>query len=195
MIKINQTNSSILASIFLKNMKDPDMVEELLILWEDYKVEKNEFLLKENDICNYLYFLEEGALKKFYFSEGNEHVTCITTELSFITALHSFLNKEPSLINLKTLENCKLKRISFQNWSLMHDKYPQTHLFIKSIFEKYYCGLERHIINLQKRTAEERFSYLMSKNPEIFNRIRLKDIASFLKMTPETLSRIRASKI
>ncbi len=195
MIQISQIPTGKLASLLMKYVNDYALVSELLYLWEDFRVKKNTFLVEEGEMCDYVYFLEEGAIKKFFVSDKGEHVTCISLEVSFVTAFHSFLSHQPSLISLKTIEDCKLKRVSKQNWNLMSERFPKMDHSIRHIMEQYYCGLERHIINLQKTTAKERFTALMKQNPSIFNRIRLKDIASYLNMTPSTLSRIRASQL
>lgn len=153
---------------------------------------KSEFLLTEGKICRHLYFLEQGALRGFYNLDGKEITYWFAFEGDFVTSFHSFTTQEPAVENIQLLEGSVLWAISKETLSDLFNRFHEIERLVRIAYEKYYIRLEERFINAQFKTAAERYEQLMKQTPHIVERIPLGQIASYLGISQETLSRIRS---
>jgi CRP-like cAMP-binding protein len=152
---------------------------------------KNEILLKENQLCRHLYFMETGALRGYYNFNGKEITHWFAFENDFFTSFHSFITQTPSVENLQILEAGTLCVISKNELNKLINTYPIIDKILRIAYEKYYIRLEERYVNGQFKTAKELYDNLMQTQPHILERMPLGYIASYLGITQETLSRIR----
>ncbi len=159
---------------------------------EAVTINKNEFFLKENSICNSIAFVESGLLI-YYKTLGNGDE--ITTDFAFagewVTNNHSRLNNTPSHLNIKAIENSKLLIVKHKDLIELYEKIPQLERFSRILIEQAYVKLVQHSINLQTLSATDRYLKLLKANPEIVQSIPLYHIANYLGIAPKSLSRIR----
>jgi len=169
--------------------------EELSLFSNNIEVKrlaKNEFFLKEGQICNYIGFVNKGVL---IYCKNKHNGDEITTDFAFegdwVTANQSRLNNSPSLINIKAIEKAELMVVSQQNLNDLYIKIPKIERLGRILMEQAYLKTVGQSINLQLLTASERYENLLRNYPEIFQKVQLYHIANYLGIAPKSLSRIR----
>jgi len=156
------------------------------------EISRHSFLLQEGMVCNNLYFLEKGCLRGYYNLDGKEITYWFGFENNFITSFYSFISRKPSVENIQILEDSILWGISFEALNKLFDFHHDLERLVRIINEQYYIRLEERMMAMQFKTARERYELLMETSPHILQRISLGQIASYLGISQETLSRIRS---
>lgn len=157
---------------------------------------KNYILLKQGKVCTHLWFLVNGAARYYYTDDtGKETNVWFTFENDVITETSAFVRQDRSQESIQLLEPCEMFAIHYNQIQALLKKHHAFALWYIHLIEKYYVPqLEDRIGDLQFLSAKGRYEKLLTKFPEITNRISLGYIASYLNITQETLSRIRAGK-
>lgn len=174
-----------------------DVLDDVLPHFQHLEYPKNYFLLKQGRPCKHLWFLMQGAVRHFYTSEeGKESNVWFSLDTDVIADAPSFVNQTPSYESIQLLEDSELYAIDYNNLQNLLQKHHVFALWYIKLIEKYYVSLvEDRINDLQFLTAKQRYEKLLLQFPTISNRISLGHIASYLNITQETLSRIRAGKM
>jgi CRP-like cAMP-binding protein len=171
--------------------------EELEIdtLFQREELSKGHFLFRQGDSCRHVFFIEKGLVRIYRNSDMGKEVTAFfMPENTFVTAIDSFYEHKPTHYNFVLLEDSIVYSISYSNWEEMLAK---SHAMAKFLFRTMYELARRCtelLANVKFRTAEERYKMLLQDYPFIFQRVQLSYIASYLGITPETLSRLRSEK-
>ncbi len=156
------------------------------------KARKRQFLLNAGDICQYLIFVERGLLRSFTDDDdGGEHTMQFALEGWWISDMASFFSGEESKYNIEALEESELLQLSKQSMDEVMDSVPRMQRYFLELMQNHIIALQRRITVTQSMTAEERYLKLMERNPDLITRASQQHIASYLGITPETLSRIR----
>jgi CRP-like cAMP-binding protein len=153
---------------------------------------RNEYLLTEGRICRHLYFLEKGALRGYYNLEDKEITHWFGFENDFVTSFHSFTTGQPSVENIQLIEGSVLWSISKDTLTALLSQFHEIERLVRIAYEKYYIRLEERFVNAQFKTAAERYDQLLAGTPHILERVSLGQVASYLGISQETLSRIRS---
>jgi CRP-like cAMP-binding protein len=159
--------------------------------FEELVLPKNEFLLTEGKTCRHLYFLTQGAIRGYYTLEGKEITHWFAFENDFVTSLHSFITGEPAVENIQSLEGSILYAISREKLTTLLNDFHEIERVVRMVYEKYYIRLEDRFLNAQFKTAAERYEKLLQETPHILERVSLGQVASYLGISQETLSRVR----
>ncbi|REG90982.1 Crp/Fnr family transcriptional regulator [Algoriphagus antarcticus] len=159
---------------------------------EEFEVEKGFLLEKEGQVSKYLYFVSQGSARSYYIRENRDITVSFTLDEEFVTAMHSFITRKPSYENIETMEKSKVFKISYEDLQVCFIDFPELERAYRMILEQYYIVLEEQQIFTKFKTARERYLELMQYRPKVIQRASVGQIASFLDMTIETLSRIRA---
>jgi CRP-like cAMP-binding protein len=182
---------------YIKNIAHlSDQTEEKLSqVFRREEFTKGHFLYQQGEICQHIYYIEKGFARVFYYTETGKEITqWFFAENSFLTAVDSFYHHKPTMVYCELLENSVIYSLKYTDMETMLD---EEHNMAKLAFHVVYelaKKLSEYIIGLKFQSAEDRYNALMNEYPQIFQRAKLGYIASFLGITQETLSRIRAGK-
>ncbi len=168
--------------------------EYLMQNLKEIQIPKKKFLLKEGSICHNIYFVENGLLRCFYTKNDKEINSWFMKEHDVIFSVESFLNQTPSNENIQVLEDSLLYYIGYQELQYLYNQCPELNFIGRVVTEEYYKLSEQRLYSLRMQKADERYNFMMNHFPHIILRVPSKYIASYLGITEETLSRIRASK-
>jgi CRP-like cAMP-binding protein len=156
------------------------------------KLRKRQYLLQEGDVCRYTAFVEKGMLRTFTVDEkGNEPILQFSMEGWWIADLYSFLTEEPSIYNMEALEDCQLLLITKINWEILLEKVPAFERYFRLLIQNNLIATQRRLMSSLSESAEEKYTKLINNFPGCIQRVPQHMIASYLGITPETLSRIR----
>ncbi len=170
-------------------------VKELLAYFHKIKLNKGDFLFQQGDVCNKIFFMENGLARIFYYSEGGKDVTAWFSDAkSFITAIDSFQQKIATRDNCELLEDSVLYMISMDELERLLNQNPHFALIAIHFFRKITNDLVDFIVSIKFQSAKEKYASLIQQHPHIFQRVSSLQIASYLGISPETLSRLRAEK-
>lgn len=174
-----------------------EVLEDVLQHFQKLEYPKNFLLLKQGRTCDYLWFLTKGAVRYFYTSnENKDNNVWFSIDRDIVVDTPSFLHSKPSESNIQLLEDSELFAINRNSIDSLLLKHHSFALWYIKLFEKYYVNqIEDRIGELQFLTAKQRYEKLLVQFPSISQRISLGHIASYLNITQETLSRIRAGKL
>lgn len=174
-----------------------NFIEKLLDASNEFAVRttiaKNQFLIREGQIEMNLYYIETGAVRVFRLTEFEEQTIRFGYRGSFINSLYSFFKNSPSELYIETIRRTTVKILPKE---IILKLAYETH---ESLIQ--YCQLLENLvtqqiereIDLLTDSPSERLQRVLSRSPELFQEIPLKYIASYLRMSPETLSRVRNS--
>lgn len=152
---------------------------------------KKEFLLEDGEVCDIIWFLQNGSIRHFHFKDGNE-ITCdISFENTFITEFNSFNTGSKSQICFQALEDSKLLLITKEKLYELYQKNSKFEQLGRKIAEKVAVRNTDIAMSLASEKPEKRYSNLLKEKPEIFQRVQQKYIANVLGVKPESLSRIQ----
>jgi len=156
------------------------------------KIRKKQYLLQEGDICKTVAFVEKGLLRSYTVDEnGGEHIMQFAVEGWFISDLYSFLTGEPATYNIEAVEDAELVMINKSAYDELLTKCAKYEKFSRILITGAYIALQKRINSLMSFTLEERYETFMKQYPEIAQRVPQHMIASYIGLTPETLSRVR----
>lgn len=153
---------------------------------------RKEILINYNAVSDHFYFIVEGAVRIYAInSEGVELSRFFAFENTFCTALPSFIDQKPTYEYLQTIEPCHLLVINRNDFYKLVDKYPEFERIYRKILEFSFINNQQRIYSYQGFTALERIQLLIKMQPDFLLRVSNKLAASYLGMSPATLSRTK----
>jgi CRP/FNR family transcriptional regulator, anaerobic regulatory protein len=154
-------------------------------------LKKDEFLLREGQMCKNLYFIQSGLLKCYYFSDDTQVSDWFLGENECAVAVESFYDRIPSQDFIQALEDTDLFYITFDDLENLYRDFVEFNVIGRIFTNRYLRIWHRQARNIRMLTAEERYAFLLANQPELINRVSVRDLASYLDMSRETLSRMR----
>ncbi len=153
---------------------------------------KGELILRENEVCDKIFFLNKGFVRMYYVDEnGNEINYRFTDSCNFFVDFQSFLIKKPSRFFWQAMQKVEVITISYQIVQEIYKTSATWNLFGRLMAEQVYLQLNERVEMLLFMQPEERYMQMLQKYPNIISQVPQLHIASFLGIKPETLSRIR----
>lgn len=153
--------------------------------------EAGQVLLKEGMVSRNSYFNLKGCVRRYYFIDGEEKTTFFYTKNQFITSFRSFIAKTPSDHYLECVEACTLAIIPVEVEKKMLEKFPKLELFARKSLEQELANHQEMLSSQIMSSPEQRYITLLKNRPDLFQRVPQYQLASFIGVKPESLSRIR----
>lgn len=156
---------------------------------------RRQYVLQEGDICAKFNFVVRGCLRMYKTDDkGNTHILQFTAEDKWLTDLGSFHGKKPSKLNIDALEDTMVLQISYDNLITLYKQAPKFDRIFRVLIENSFIALQERLLQNISSTAEERYLSFMQAYSHLSNRLPQTQIAAFLGITPEFLSRIRNNR-
>jgi len=153
---------------------------------------KKEVVLKEGDHCLFEGFVLSGCFKIYYLNEnGFEQTLYFAVDGWWITDIDSLINNVPSILNIEALEDSEVLMITKKDKEHLYESMPQVEKLFRIMNQKSSVALQRRILSLTGKTADKRYLEFLEKYPGLEQRITQQQVASYLGITHEFLSKIR----
>ena len=173
----------------------PKDLQEFASIIEPATAAKGEIILKERQVSRYILYLESGLLRQFYYKDGRDITEHFSSEGNQLVCIISTFKKQPTELMVEALEDSVYHRISYSGLeNLMRTSLPINHLYQKFLEYDLIISQEK-ADSWRFETAKVRYDRFRREYPEAARRASLIHIASYLLMTPETLSRVRAGAL
>lgn len=171
------------------NDEEKSVVEET---FRERRVRRRQFILHEGDVCTHNTFVVEGCFRMYMVDEkGKEHNLQFAIENWWIGDIGSFHSEEPSKLYIEALENSVILQIKKEDQLRLFVDHPKFNHIFRVFTENALVSAQRRILQNISSTAEERYLDFAQRYPHLFNRISNVQIASYIGVTPEFLSKIR----
>lgn len=167
-----------------------DVLESVLV---PIKFAKGEMILSKGEICENIYYIEHGLIRQFYFKNGKQITEHLGEDHTIFMCIESLFREEPTKLQVESLEPTlvyalpkhRLEQVALHNVNIQ--------ILYRKILEESLIISQIHADLVRFETAQDRYKRMCKLSPQVILRAPLVYIASYLQMTPETLSRVRAS--
>lgn len=162
--------------------------------WKYWKTSKDFFLLRENTVSDYIYFIEKGVARIYYYKNNKEITEWLALDEQFFLSITSFFQRTPSHLIIQTIEPSEVYGIHHDDFMRLADKYHDVERLLRKMVTGSLILSQVRMDSIQFESAQQRYEKLLERSPQIVQRVPLTYIASFLGITLETLSRIRSAR-
>lgn len=169
-----------------------DTLESILV---PMKFAKGEMILKEGEVCENIYYIEHGLVRQFYFKNGKQITEHLGEDRTVFMCIESLFREEPTKLQVEAIEpttvyalpKLRLEQVALHNVNIQ--------ILYRKILEESLIISQVHADLVRFETAQDRYKKMCKLSPQVILRAPLVYIASYLQMTPETLSRVRAATL
>lgn len=155
-------------------------------------LKKHQFLLNEGNVCTHIGFVNTGCLREYTIdNKGIEHIIQFAIEDWWVSDLHSFLSGLPATYNIDALQDSEVLLLEKSAREELLDNCPKMERFFRLLLEANYVATHNRINDALSTSAEERYLKFIKSYPKLFETVPQNQIASYLGITPQSLSRIR----
>lgn len=169
-----------------------DMLENILV---PMKFAKGDTILSEGETCRHIYWIVKGLVRQFYYKNEKELTEYMATENTICMSIESLFKEEPSQQILQALEPTIIYALPMHQLEAVAMKSVNIQMLYRKILEESLIISQHHADMLRFESAQDRYLKLVKRSPQLVLRAPLVYIASYLQMTPETLSRVRTSAL
>lgn len=170
----------------------PTEKEHFAGLLEAQELAKNAFVLRQGERCQQLYFVSSGILRAYHLNEqGKDATVMFAMEDWWITDMYCFLNELPAMVNIQVVESACILALSKEKLDSLYEDIPKFNIFFRILMQNAYCREQLRVMQRLSLQAKDRYEEFLEKYPRLANQVTLKQIASYLGVTPEFLSYIR----
>ncbi|MGJ1435120.1 Crp/Fnr family transcriptional regulator [Sphingobacterium siyangense] len=174
---------------------DDNEVAQFLKLLKKAKIPRRSMILTQGQLCNSIYFVDTGALRAFYLDvSGRESTIMFAIKDWWITDMYCFINELPAMLTIDTIEDSIIYQLQKNDLEKLYLTVPKFERFFRILMQNAYIREQLRVIQNLSLTAEERFDIFLNKYPDVANKVKQKQIASYLGITPEFLSMIKRKK-
>lgn len=172
--------------------------EKILVteLFKPRLYRKRQYVLQEGDVCNQFNFIVRGCLRMYKVDDkGDIHIIQFAAENWWLSNIGSFHDQKPSELNIDALEDTMVLQISHENLLLLYKTAPKFDRIFRVLIEKSFVSLQKRLLQNISSTAEERYFTFLQTYTDLSTRLPQTQIASFLGISPEFLSRLRNKQV
>ncbi len=170
-------------------------VNEITSRLEVKRFDKRSYLLEENHICQYKFFILEGLVRLLYIDgKGNEQITQFAIENWWVTSLESFTKGTPSYLSIQAVENTKVYMLHKSDLLYLYDSVPSLNRIFRMIYQNMLIACQKRADLYAKMSSRDRYYHFITHQPDFAQRVPQYMIASYLEITPEYLSDLRRKK-
>lgn len=153
-------------------------------------------LLSSGEICKHSYFVNSGILRSFNINDNIvEHVLNFACEGWWISDMYSYITQKPGDLFIEVLEDAEVVLLSKENQEILYQEIPKLERFFRILIEKSLVANQERLMNNLSLSAEERFEKFCTKYPTLIQKVPQKQIASFIGVTPEFFSKMKAKML
>nr|WP_321233719.1 Crp/Fnr family transcriptional regulator [uncultured Psychroserpens sp.] len=186
-----KTNFEKYLKAVINNLELDDCIPEILSTFYNIGLKRNEFFVKEGEVCSYFCYIETGVLQHSIDVLGEEKTTYLAMKNSCTSALKSFIHKITSRKNIKAISDCNLWVIKIDAFHYLLKNNKAFNRFYYNLIENQIYLIDDYRIDLLTLTPEERYKKLLSNDPKLLQQVPLHYLASFLGISSRHMSRIR----
>jgi len=172
-----------------------ESVGELALIMERTDFQKDEIILGQGKISRYMYIVEKGIIRQFYYKDGrniSEHFSC---EGEVATCLESLFLQEPTRLNIEAIEPSSVYLLDYKKLKRLSNSHTDINELLQAILEYKLVVSQRKADSWRFESSHERYDRFCREYPMVAKRASIAHIASYLLMAPETLSRVRAGDL
>lgn len=158
------------------------------------EVWKKELLLRSGHICQHIYFVQKGLLRRFYSKNDIEICSWFFKEGDLMLSFESFFKQVASYESIQAMENCELYYIGYRDLQELFRNFSEFNFIFRVLLEKYGCFSEQRLYSFRMMRASERYKFLEQHHPDLILRVPAKYIASYLGITSEMLGKIKGGE-
>ncbi len=174
------------------NLEGRRQIEQIL---ERRDFEKGELLLSEGQVSQNMVLIGKGMIRQFYYKNGKDITEHFSYEGCIAMCIESMLKQEPTRLMIEALEDGTIYLLPYKKLMLLTEVSWEVNLFYRKVLEYSLINSQVKADSWRFETARERYNHLLQLQPEVIKRAPLSHIASYLLMTPETLSRVRSGAL
>nr|WP_319511675.1 Crp/Fnr family transcriptional regulator [uncultured Draconibacterium sp.] len=174
------------------NQKEQDLLSSILT---EQTLKKGELLLNEGEIAKAIYWVSKGMLRQFYYKEGRDVTEHFACENQGALCINSLFLQEPSKLLIEALEDSIILLMPYDKFIRLAQKHPPLATLLRKILEGSLIMSQQKADSWRYETVHERYERFQREYPDAAKRASVNHIASYLLMTPESLSRVRAGKL
>lgn len=179
--------------ILSKSDISPEKLKKITSCFKLLKTKRKETLLQYDQVCKYYYFINKGCVRLFTITkEGTDSSRYFAFEGTFATALPSFIDQKPAQEYLQTIEKSELLCISRKDFYHLVETMPEFAKIYTEILELGFIIAQKRIYGFQGFDALEKVKWLIEYQPQLLRRVSNRMVASYLGISPSTLSRIKS---
>lgn len=169
-----------------------DVLESILV---PIKYSKGEMILREGEVCENIYYVERGLIRQFYFKNGKQITEHLGEDHTIFMCIESLFREEPTKLQVEALEPTIVYALPKQRLEQVALHNVNIQILYRKILEESLIISQVHADLVRFETAQDRYNKMCKLSPQVILRAPLVYIASYLQMTPETLSRVRAATL
>ena len=159
------------------------------------KYRKHQYIVQEGDVVKHEFFIVKGLARTYHVDErGQEHIIRFTPEDWWAGDLSSFFGQLPTQYNIDCIEDTEVLRISMDDLDRLFDKVPQMNKYFRLLYQKSIVSFNQRVTTNLTKSAIERYEEFVQRYPQIEQRVPNHQIASYLGIAPQSLSRIRSQR-
>ena len=155
---------------------------------------KGEIIFAPGKVCSKLFFIENGMFRAYRLTDGNDYTHHFLAEGWFATDFQSYLNNQPGELYLQSVTDTVYYEFQKADVEDLYEEHHQLEKLGRIIAEKAYLKTVERLIDFQTNDLKSRYNNLIKTNPQLFNQIPQKYIASYLGVAEQSLSRVKADK-
>lgn len=173
----------------------PTGIDALAGMLVPFKYAKGDVIMPEGHICQYMYFVSRGMVRQYYYKNSKDVTEHFSYEGRIVICIESFLKQEPSRLIVEALEPSLLYGIPYDKLQQESVENREIELLFRKILEHALISSQVYADSQRFENATERYQRLLDSKPEILLRAPMVHVASYLQMSPETLSRVRGAHL